>query len=165
MTKKVFSVSAYLENESSILLVKHVKQQAWVPVGGRLELNESPLDALIREVREETGRIFGKDCAEIPTNSHDLGFGKMPGLVCYEEHPVLPDGVHMCFSYFVHTRHRALAYCDEFTDRFWLNYPQFSALRIDDEGHKYLYGVAIPPNVVQILSKCFGLLHGAMSFQ
>lgn len=156
MTKK-FAVSAYLENESSILLVK---QQAWAPVGGCLEPGESPLDALVREVREETGLIYGRDYAEFPDGSHDLGFGQMPGLICYEEHPVLPDGRHMCFSYFGHTRHRNLAPCEEFTDCFWLNWPQFSELR-DDEGIKHLDGLVIPTNVVRILSRCFGLLHGA----
>jgi 8-oxo-dGTP pyrophosphatase MutT (NUDIX family) len=155
-----FSVSAYIENESSILLVKHVKQQAWVPIGGRLEPDETPFNAMEREVREETGFVLGADFRPIPIRSFELGLNDLVGMLAYEEHEVLPSGRHMCFSYLLHSRHRHLASCAEYTEVRWLNWPQFSAIS-RHPGPTLLDGVAIPHNVVKLLSRCFSYLHGS----
>lgn len=40
---------------SSILLVDHIKAQLWVPSGGHVMFNESPYQAVLREIREEFG--------------------------------------------------------------------------------------------------------------
>lgn len=39
----------------SILLVDHIKAQLWLPSGGHVKFNESPVDAAIRETKEEFG--------------------------------------------------------------------------------------------------------------
>jgi 8-oxo-dGTP pyrophosphatase MutT (NUDIX family) len=158
MSKK-FSVSAYLENESAVLLVEHVKQKAWVPVGGRIEENETPFKAMTREVREETGFTLGEEYEPIPIRSFELGLNDLVGMLSYEEHEVLPQGVHMCFSYMLHTRHRNITKCAEYTSAYWINWPEFSAITRMNKP-PLLYGLAIPPNVVKNLGKCFSILHG-----
>ena len=40
----------------SVLLADHVNAQLWLPSGGHVELNESPLQTVRRESREELGR-------------------------------------------------------------------------------------------------------------
>jgi 8-oxo-dGTP pyrophosphatase MutT (NUDIX family) len=52
------SVTAIIFDESNrILLAKHADTKRWVAPGGSIEPNEKPIDAVIREVREETGLI------------------------------------------------------------------------------------------------------------
>lgn len=48
-------VDAYIVNEGHILLIWHKKLQRWLPPGGVIDPNEIPDDAVVREVKEETG--------------------------------------------------------------------------------------------------------------
>ena len=160
MPENNFAVSAYIENESSILLVKHKKQQAWVPIGGKIEPNETPAIAVVREVREETGLIVGTDCEFIPTRSFELGLTDLTGMLAYHEYSSKPGGMHMCFSYILHSRHRNIVACDEYTETTWLNWPYFSAIASKKESVTF-NGVPIPPNVVKLLYRCFSCLHGS----
>lgn len=50
-----FTISAFIVNSDKILLIHHKKLNKWLPVGGHIEINETPDDAFIREVNEETG--------------------------------------------------------------------------------------------------------------
>jgi 8-oxo-dGTP diphosphatase len=38
---------------NSILLIDHIKARLWLPTGGHVEVDEDPLDTVIREAREE----------------------------------------------------------------------------------------------------------------
>ena len=60
-------VAGYIINEDKILLIHHKKLDLWLPVGGHIEENETPDDALLREIKEEVGldvEILGK--SELP---------------------------------------------------------------------------------------------------
>lgn len=50
-----FTVVAYIIYRNKVLLVQHKQINLWLPVGGHIELDEDPEEALIREVREESG--------------------------------------------------------------------------------------------------------------
>lgn len=52
-----YCASAFVieKKEKKILLVKHKKFNKWVQPGGHIEPNESPEEAVLREVYEETG--------------------------------------------------------------------------------------------------------------
>lgn len=55
---KHFTATAYIvskiDGEYKILLHKHKKHRIWIGIGGHIEKDENPVEALIREVKEET---------------------------------------------------------------------------------------------------------------
>lgn len=62
---KHFCVEVYVvePKNKSFLFIKHKKFNKWFPTGGHIEENESPDDAAVREVFEETGlqiELFGE---------------------------------------------------------------------------------------------------------
>src|SRR3989344_5483224 len=50
-----FVVTVYIVHKSKVLLVHHKKLNKWLGVGGHIELHEDPDQALMREIKEETG--------------------------------------------------------------------------------------------------------------
>lgn len=63
--KRHFCASAFIINpyNKKILLVKHKKNKKWTQPGGHIEENETPEEAALREVYEETGlhvRLLGE---------------------------------------------------------------------------------------------------------
>jgi len=50
-----FTVEAFIVHEGKVLLVDHKALGKWLPVGGHVELDEDPEQALFREITEETG--------------------------------------------------------------------------------------------------------------
>lgn len=65
-----FTTSAFVIHADRVLLRKHDKYEKWLSVGGHVELDEDPNQALIREVKEETGldvRLLGPHTPEFDT--------------------------------------------------------------------------------------------------
>ena len=63
--KRHFCASAFIIDPitKKILLVKHKKNRKWTQPGGHMEANETPEEAALREVYEETGlrvRLLGE---------------------------------------------------------------------------------------------------------
>lgn len=54
-TIRHFTVTGFLVAEDSLALHWHVKVGAWLPPGGHVEPNEDPVQAVLREISEETG--------------------------------------------------------------------------------------------------------------
>jgi 8-oxo-dGTP pyrophosphatase MutT (NUDIX family) len=50
-----FTVEAFVVHDSRVLLIFHKQLQKWLPLGGHIELDEDPEQALFREVKEESG--------------------------------------------------------------------------------------------------------------
>lgn len=50
-----FAVGAYIVFENKVLLVDHKSLKTWMCIGGHIELNEDPIQALLREIQEECG--------------------------------------------------------------------------------------------------------------
>ena len=93
--KKDLAVGAYIIHEDKLVLILHNKLGIWLPPGGHIEPNETPDQAVIREVKEEvnldikflqykrlyTGRNVREECA-LPfyTNVHSVGAHEHFGL-------------------------------------------------------------------------------------
>ena len=50
-----FTVEVFIVYKDKVLLRMHVKVKLWISIGGHIELDENPVEAAIREVKEEVG--------------------------------------------------------------------------------------------------------------
>ncbi len=50
-----FTVEVFIVYDQKVLLRKHDKYGIWLSIGGHIELDEDPLQAALREVKEEVG--------------------------------------------------------------------------------------------------------------
>jgi 8-oxo-dGTP pyrophosphatase MutT (NUDIX family) len=50
-----FTVEVFIVHKDKVLLRMHDKYKIWCSVGGHIELDEDPLEAAVREVKEEVG--------------------------------------------------------------------------------------------------------------
>ena len=55
MIDRHFTVAVFVVNAGRVLLLFHRNLQRWLPPGGHVEPGETPDEAAVREVREETG--------------------------------------------------------------------------------------------------------------
>lgn len=55
-----FTTSAFIVHGNKVLLLHHKKLDMWLQPGGHIELDEHPLEALWRELEEETGLTQGE---------------------------------------------------------------------------------------------------------
>jgi 8-oxo-dGTP diphosphatase len=113
--RKTFTSSIYLRNRSEILLVFHKRFNLWVPMGGELEANESPIEAAVRELGEEAGLAVAQK-ALFPMTSDYL-----PGFLEYEEHDAGGKGWHMNFAFVADTEVREITMCNEHTAYDWFD--------------------------------------------
>src|SRR5204863_7715513 len=91
--RRAFSVAVYARRGDRVLVIEHKRLKTWLPIGGELEAGETPLEAAVRELREETGlagnfRVLAGALDGVP-----------PGLIGYEEHIAGSKGLHMNFVF------------------------------------------------------------------
>ena len=92
------TVSGFVVQDERVALHWHRKIGAWLPAGGHIEQGEDPVEAALREVREE----FGLEAAVLPLAPR-LAYEDGPAqleppftvLECYPE----PDDVHVDLVY------------------------------------------------------------------
>jgi 8-oxo-dGTP pyrophosphatase MutT (NUDIX family) len=91
--RRAFSVAVYARRGARVLVIEHRRLRTWLPIGGELEPDETPLEAAARELREETGlagafRPLAGALDGVPA-----------GLLGYEEHQAGSKGLHMNFVF------------------------------------------------------------------
>lgn len=96
-----FTVEVFIVRGARVLLRKHDKYKIWLSVGGHIELDEDPVQAAIREVKEETGLDITLYLEDAPFVSKDepLVLDKNPPRFMYR-HNINATHEHVCFVYF-----------------------------------------------------------------
>jgi len=91
--RRAFSVAVYARRGDRVLVIEHRRLKTWLPIGGELDSGETPLEAAVRELREETGIAgeFGALAGALD--------GVPPGLIGYEEHQAGSKGLHLNFVF------------------------------------------------------------------
>lgn len=128
--RRAFSVAIFARQGGEVLLVRHRRLGVWLPVGGEIEPGETPLEAAVRELREETG-LTGAFPAGLGVE------GTPPGLIGYEEHQAGSKGLHLNFAFVADVPRRELAPCAEWSEARWVTGAE---------------GLECPENVRQLLA-------------
>lgn len=132
-----------------VLLGLHQKLQMWLPSGGHQEENENPFEALIREVKEETG--FDVTSYLPKPQKLDERVNSLPVPDYLFEEPIPARGekaehIHMDFVYVIEV--------PQFTPHF----PEREYSQMRWFGEEEVEGLALYPNIKDIiLPKCFSL--------
>jgi 8-oxo-dGTP pyrophosphatase MutT (NUDIX family) len=133
-TAKHFVATGYVVREGKTLLLYHKKLQMWLPPGGHIEEGELPDEAVLREVKEETGL----DVEILPrkrTADHSekgVTFLHLPSHVQLEDIPNHPQ--HIDLIYFCRAKNGAEALSAEHEDMRWHSADELkSAKHVRDE--------------------------------
>ena len=85
--KKHFTASALIIENDKVLLAHHKKLDVWLYPGGHMEDTETPDEALVREVKEETGldiEIIGEKDENLADQKNDVSVLHNPYVVLCE---------------------------------------------------------------------------------
>lgn len=85
--EKHFTTSALIIDEGKVLLIYHKKLGVWLYPGGHIESNETPDQALIREVQEEIGlqvKIIGEKDENLSDEVADVSVLYTPYVILCE---------------------------------------------------------------------------------
>ncbi len=121
--RRAFSVAIYARRGGRVLVIAHRRTGLWLPVGGEMEAGETPLEAAIRELREETGLAgtfprLANHCEGVPL-----------GYLGYEEHVTGVKGLHMNFVFVCDVAANGeVVPNDEFGAHRWVDRAELAAL-------------------------------------
>ena len=124
--RRAFSVAVYARRggpSGRVLVNHHHRLATWLPIGGELEPSETPLEAAVRELREETGMVGRFSILEGAAD------GVPPGYIGYEEHMAGSKGMHMNFVFVADVDDDAVVSPNhEFGEFRWVNRAELTEL-------------------------------------
>jgi len=112
------TITAFIVHDGKVLLVNHPRYEMWLPVGGHVELDEDPEQALYREIEEESGLEVKILSDEPPVKANDRKFIPTPAYV--DVHDANPPHKHINLVYFARALSNKHVLTAEHTDMRWL---------------------------------------------
>src|SRR3989338_11560156 len=67
-----FTAEAFIVYKNKVLLRMHDKLKVWMSIGGHIEIDEDPVEAVIREAKEEVGLDIKIAGEIIPQNANEI---------------------------------------------------------------------------------------------
>lgn len=104
MKQRHFVATGYVVRDGKTLLLFHKKLRMWLPPGGHIDEGELPEEAVLREIREETGlevEIVSPKRASAPRND-GVRYLHVPSHIQLEDIPNHPQ--HIDLIYFCRAR-------------------------------------------------------------
>ncbi|KKQ88244.1 MAG: NUDIX hydrolase [Parcubacteria group bacterium GW2011_GWF2_38_8] len=98
-----WTVKVFIVYKNKILLRMHEKYKRWLSVGGHIELDEDPIQAALREVKEEVGldvRITGEKKGVGDGTVKNAGYVDLIPPRYLGKHPVNDTHEHITLVYF-----------------------------------------------------------------
>ncbi len=99
-----FTVEVFIVHENKVLLRLHDKYKEWMSVGGHIELNEDPIEAAHREVKEEVGLTIELVGNPRMFESEDHTRELLPPIALNRHQTNLKGHEHITFVYFARAR-------------------------------------------------------------
>ena len=97
-----FTVEVFIVYDNTVLLRKHDKYKIWLSVGGHIEPDEDPIQAAVREVKEELGLdvvLFG----DVHHSEKSENFKELLPPRFMNRHRISDTHEHITFVYFAKT--------------------------------------------------------------
>jgi len=107
-----FCVEVFIVYKNKVLLRMHDKYKIWLSVGGHIEPNEDPIEAAIREVKEEVGldiNIIGDAHGPLSDLPENRNYKYLIPPRYLGRHPVNETHEHIAFVYFATTNTDVIA--------------------------------------------------------
>lgn len=101
-----FCVEVFIVHKNKVLLRIHDKYKFWLSIGGHIELDEDPIQAAYREVKEEVGldiKIAGSADGIDEDSPANRGYKYLIPPRYMGRHPVSKDHEHIALVYFATT--------------------------------------------------------------
>lgn len=117
-----FTISVFIVHENRVLLVHHKRYDLWLPVGGHIELDEDPEQALWREIEEESG--LKQNQVEILSSKPKEKFKSSKFLLTpnfLDIHDIDEKHKHIGLTYFAKAKTDKVVLSDEHYDMAWFS--------------------------------------------
>ncbi len=125
-----YTITVFIVSKTGqVLLVNHPRYGMWIPMGGHIELDEDPEQALYREIAEETGLDVMIMAHKPNISSKGTKFILTPSYV--DVHDANPPHKHISFTYFAIAKDDTFVKSDEHTDMKW-----FAEKELKDPAYK-----------------------------
>lgn len=130
------TVAGFPVHKKKVLLVKHKGLKKWIPAGGHLEVDETPDDALVREMKEELNldvEILNRN--DIPKAKGRSDIRRQLALPFYSNLHTVGDHEHFCLFYLVIPKNAEQLEVnkDELDEAEWFTAKQLEQERIPED--------------------------------